>query len=123
MGKSDLQSLLPLPRAVLDGMPDETVWKVVYDAVVVKNTPLRYNAGSITNSTEHRVDVIPKEELEELYIGVSGFFDACFGGVPGLEAIAQAVFRKCEEGSEPLYREDAGWKDWPQKATELDVLN
>jgi len=44
------------------------------------------------------VDDVLKEELRPLYVGVSGFDEAFFGEVRGLEVAGTAVFRKCKEG-------------------------
>ncbi len=69
------------------------------------------------------MDGVLKEELGQLYVGVPGFFDAYFGSVTGLTSVAQAVFDKCKEGDNPLYREESGWQGWPEGARERDVLS
>ncbi|EDN09429.1 predicted protein [Histoplasma mississippiense (nom. inval.)] len=50
------------------------------------------------------------------------FFDVCFGDIPQLTAVSQAVLEECEKGDSPLYCEDEGWKGWPELAAERDVL-
>lgn len=147
----DIEGILPLLRAVLDNEPDEVIWNNVYAAVAAvaastaftvakpttshlsapslaassQQTPWLRNTSSFANSTKHRkyVDSVLKEELGQLYVGIPGFFDAYFGSVPGLKSVAQAVFDKCKEGDNPLYREESGWQDWPESARERDVLS
>ena len=147
-GNFDIEHILPLLRAVLNNEPDEVIWDNVYTAATAstaftvaipttpplsapslaasfQQTPWLHNTGSFANSTEHRkyVDGVLKEELGQLYVGVPGFYDAYFGSVPGLELVAQAVFDKCKEGDNPLYREESGWQGWPKGAKERDVLS
>jgi hypothetical protein len=132
----DLTRVIPLLRAVLNGGSDDTIWDKVYDAVTestppprppssILQTPWLRSTGSFVNSTEHRkyVDEVLKEELGHLYVGIPGFFDAFFGDVAGLRPAAQAVFDKCQEGNNPLYRLASGWQDWPEGAKEKDVLS
>ena len=132
----DLERVIPLLTAVLNDEPDETIWNKVYGAVTestppprpassIQQTPRLHNTGSFANSTEHRkyVDGVLKEELGQLYVDVPGFFKAYFGSVPGLKSVAQAVFNRCKEGDNPLYREESGWQGWPGGARERDVLN
>ncbi|KAF1831020.1 hypothetical protein BDW02DRAFT_506215 [Decorospora gaudefroyi] len=89
------------------------------------STPLSINTGNFANSAEHRrhVDDVLKEELGHLYVGVPGFFEAFFKGVPGLRLAAQAVFDKCKEGDSPLYQVQSGWLGWPEGAKEKEVLS
>lgn len=58
--------------------------------------------------TPQYVDDVLKEELGHMYIGIPGFFEAFFREVAGLKQAAQAVFEKCKEGDNPLYREESG---------------
>ena len=83
------------------------------------------NTGSFTNSNEHRkyVDNALKEGLEDVYVGVPGFFEAFVEDVPGLPQAAQTVLDKCKEGDIPIYRMESGWQGWPEVAKEGDVLN
>ena len=140
----DIECLISLLIAVLNNEPDEVIWNNAYDAVTAStgstfarpttppltgyaltpSTPRTRNTGTLVNSTEERAyfDGVLKEELEMLYAGVPGFFDAYFGSVPGLELVAQAVFDKCKEGDNPFYQEKSGWKGWPKDALERDVL-
>ncbi|KAF2254157.1 hypothetical protein BU26DRAFT_474426 [Trematosphaeria pertusa] len=131
----DLESLVPLLRAVLKDEPDEIIWNKVYDAVTestppprpassVPQTPWLRNMSSFANSTEHRkyVDDVLKEELGHMYVGVPGFFKAFFGKIAGLELTAQAVLERCKAGDNPLYQEESGWQGWPKGARERDVL-
>jgi hypothetical protein len=146
-GNFDIERILPLLRVVLKNEPDEVIWNNVYAAIAAstaftvakpttpplsaptltasfQQTPRLHNTGSFANSTEHRkyVDGVLKEELGQLYVGVPDFFDAYFGSVPCLKPVAQAVFDKCKEGDNPLYREESGWQGWPEGARERDVL-
>jgi hypothetical protein len=36
--------------------------------------------------------------------------------------MADAVFRKCQEGKDPLYKKESGWCDWPEDAKEEQIL-
>jgi hypothetical protein len=63
-----------------------------------------------------------KEELGPMYVGVPGFFEAFFGEIPGLQPAAQAVFKRCKAGDNPLYQEESGWQGWPDGARERDML-
>lgn len=76
------------------------------------------------NSSEQRkhVDAVLKEELGSIYIGVPGFYQAYFSGIEGLEEAGATVFRRCQEGHNPLFT-DKGWRDWPESAKERDVLD
>src|SRR5205814_4143738 len=88
-------------------------------------TPNSFNTSSFVNSSEYRkhVDDVLKDELgSSLHIGVPEFYKAFFGEVTGLETMAAAVFTKCKEGSDPLYSDDRGWRDWPEGSKEKDVL-
>ncbi|KAK7178613.1 hypothetical protein PSPO01_15334 [Paraphaeosphaeria sporulosa] len=90
----------------------------------VPYTPRSHNTGTFANSTEHRkyVDGVLKEELGQLYVELSDFFEAYFGDVPDLKPVAQAVFEQCKDGDPPLYQEGSGWQGWPEDAKERDVL-
>ena len=68
------------------------------------------------------MDLILKGELERMYVDVPCLCKIFFGGVEGLEPAAQAVFKKCTEGNDPLYSEQRGWLKWPKDAEEKDVL-
>lgn len=131
----DLESLIPLLDAALRSESDEVIWNSVYGAVTestppprplssFQQTPWLHNTGSFANSSEHRkyVDGVLKEELGPLHVGVPGFSDVFFGGVPALTSVAQAVFAQCKEGDVPLFREESGWHGWPDDAKERDVL-
>jgi len=124
----DIERVNSLLSAVLNNESDEVIWKKVYAAVTeftprprslpyLAQTPYSYTTSSFVNSSEHRkyVDDVLKHELGPLYVGVPGFYEAFFGEVRGLEAVGTAVFRKCKEGDNPLYREEGGWCDWPRK--------
>lgn len=132
----DIERVQPLLNAVLHNESDEIIWDKVYVAVTESTppprplplslqTPWTRNTSSFTNSSEHRkyVDDVMKEELGPLYVGVPGFYEAFFGGVPGLESAARAVFKKCKEGDNPQYSEESGWRDWPESAKEKEVLS
>ncbi|KAK4134878.1 hypothetical protein BT67DRAFT_378402 [Trichocladium antarcticum] len=131
----DLDRIRPLLEAALvDDLNDTLIWDRVYDAVIEstplprpiasssKQTPWRHSTSSFANSSEYRQDVdkILKLELGPLYVGVSRFRETYFGGVAGLEAAANAVFDKCTQDSNPLFR--GGWRGWPTDANQDAVL-
>ncbi|KAF1936218.1 hypothetical protein EJ02DRAFT_515961 [Clathrospora elynae] len=132
----DAKRVQPLLDAILKHQPNKFVYDAVYNAVTkltplsrptlsFQQTPLSINTGSFANSTEHRkyVEGVLKEELGNLHVGISGFFEAFFGDVPGLRLAAQAVFDKCKEGDSPLFWVESGWQGWPEGAKEKDVLS
>ncbi|OJD14653.1 hypothetical protein ACJ73_09058 [Blastomyces percursus] len=90
----------------------------------IQQTPWLRNTSSFVNSSEYRkhVDIVLKEELGEMHVDIPRFFDAYFGDIPQLTAVSQAVLEECEKGDSPLYREEGGWKGWPELAAERDVL-
>ena len=126
---------MPLLNVVLTNGCDELIWNKIYDAVtestppprllpLQNQTPYRYTTSGIVSSSEHRkyMDDALKEELGPLYVGVPGFHEAFLGESEALNAICTAVFKECKEGNNPLYSDEAGWRDWPQKANEKEVL-
>ncbi|KAL5405119.1 hypothetical protein PMIN04_012422 [Paraphaeosphaeria minitans] len=131
----NIERIIPLLRAVLNSESDECIWNAVYRAVTestppprpissFQQTPWLHNTGSFTNSSEYRkhMDGVLKEELGPLYVGVPGFPEAFFGGVPNLESVSQAVFEQCKNEESPLYQEGNGWQGWPEDPQERDVL-
>jgi hypothetical protein len=77
-------------------------------------TPISFNTGSFVNTSENRkhFNGALRDELDSsLYINVPGFFDAFFDNVANLTSVADAVFRKCQGGKDPLYTEEGGWRD------------
>jgi hypothetical protein len=60
-------------------------------------------------------------ELGPLYVGLRRFPEIFFGRVDGLEAASQVIFKKCREGTDPLFSN--GWHGWPQTANQDAVLN
>ncbi|KAF1811423.1 hypothetical protein P152DRAFT_467085 [Eremomyces bilateralis CBS 781.70] len=110
----DVDRVLPLQRAIFNKEPDEDVLNKATDAVAestpprplpyVNQTPLTRNTSSFVNSSEHRkyMDGALKEELASVYIGVPRFYEIFFREVDGLTSAAEAVFKKCKEGDDPL---------------------
>jgi len=68
------------------------------------------------------MDDILKEELGPIYIGLLEFHEVVFGKIKGLKETAEAIFQKCQEGENPLFHPEKGWRDWPKGAQEKDVL-
>lgn len=62
------------------------------------------------------VDDVPKEELGPMYVEVPGFFQA-FGETAGLQPAARAVFKRCKEGDNPVYREESDRQCGPPQRT------
>ncbi|KAH7016319.1 uncharacterized protein B0I36DRAFT_254039 [Microdochium trichocladiopsis] len=132
----DLNSIKPLLNAALTDDPDDAViWNEVYHAVTestppprptassLHQTPWLHNTSSFANSSEGRKDVdrVLKLELGPLYVGLPRFYETYFGRVAGLETAAEAVFKECKGGSNPLFHE--GWSGWPKDANQDDVLS
>ncbi|GAB0146902.1 hypothetical protein EsHS_00007287 [Epichloe bromicola] len=123
-----------LKEALTDKPRDTLIWELVSSAAVestppprampssTQQTPWSQNTSSFVNSSESRqnVDPVLKQELKHLYVGLPNFHEAFFGDVPELDVISEAVFRKCTEGDNPLFKE--GWSGWPACAKESDVL-
>ena len=131
----DINNLIPLFGAVIAEEPDEVIWDKVYSAVVestpppkslsfLDQTPYLHTTSSFVNSSEKRkhVDAVLKEELGSIYVGVQGFHKAYFGGIRGLEEAGATLFRRFQEGHNPMFTDD-GWRDWPESAKEREVLN
>ena len=121
--------------ALADDQDDTLIWDQVYLAVAEstppprpiasshQDTPWSLSTSSFVNSSEYRQDVdgVLKLELGPLYVGLRHFHKKFFGSVRGLETASKAVFKKCKEGSSPLFNE--GWSGWPKDANQDDVLN
>ncbi|KAJ5022532.1 hypothetical protein J3E73DRAFT_373818 [Bipolaris maydis] len=119
----DVERIRPLLDAVLEFQPDEVVLDRVHDTVTESTppphpassfyqTPLFINTVSFANSTEYRkhVDNVLKGALEDIYLGIPGFFEAFFGDLPDLRPMAQAVFDECKEGDKPLFQVESDWQ-------------
>ncbi|KAK3384287.1 hypothetical protein B0T24DRAFT_516412, partial [Lasiosphaeria ovina] len=132
----DFDRIKPLLKAALADDPDDAlIWDRVYNAVTestppprlitssFQQTPWLYNTSGFANSSEYRKDVdrVLRDELGALYVGLPRFHEAFFGRVAGLKIASEAVFKKCMEGSEPLFSN--GWSGWPTDANQDDVLS
>lgn len=131
----DIDRIKPLLNAVLSNKADEFNWDEVYRAVTestppprpissVQETPWLRNTSSFANSSEYRkgVDIVLKEELGSMYVGVLSFHEKFFGGVADLDTISQPIFKRCLKGDNPQYSEGR-WRGWPQDAKQEDVLS
>ncbi|KEF50881.1 uncharacterized protein A1O9_13062, partial [Exophiala aquamarina CBS 119918] len=131
----DPKHVVPLLTVVINHEPDEIIFREAYAAVTESTppprpqthalqTPYTHSTSSIVNSSEHRqnIDDVLKGELGAIYIGVLEFREVVFGKVQGLKENAEAIFQKCQEGEDPLYHQETGWRDWPRGAQEKDVL-
>jgi hypothetical protein len=131
----DFDRLKPLLKSALTDEPDDAlIWDQVYNTVTestppprptpssIQETPWSQNTSGFVNSSEFRQDVDPvlKLELERLYVGLPNFHKTFFGDVPDLDTVSSAVFGRCTEGDNPLFKE--GWSGWPAGAKESDVL-
>lgn len=135
----ELDCIKPLLRSALaDDVDDALIWDQVYRAVtenappsrpsassLLQQTPWLHNTSSFANSSEYRQDVdrVLKLELGPLYVGLRHFRKTFFGSVAGLEAASEAVFKKCKEGSSPLFDNNKGWSGWPKDADQDGVLS
>ncbi|KAG9250691.1 uncharacterized protein F5Z01DRAFT_693839 [Emericellopsis atlantica] len=131
----DFDRVKPLLKEALADKPQDTlIWDLVSTATVestppprpipssIQQTPWSRNTSGFVNSSEFRQDVDPvlKLELECLYVGLPNFHKTFFGDVPDLDTVSEAVFGRCTEGDNPLFKE--GWSGWPAGAKESDVL-
>ncbi|KAI1286608.1 hypothetical protein F5Y03DRAFT_380583 [Xylaria venustula] len=123
----------PLLRAVLAHSPDIEIWEQVYHAVTESTpprkaissflqTPWRLTTSSVVNSSEKRdqMDKLLSDELGVMYVDVPNFYEAFWGGIPGLETASEEIFQKCMQGTQPLFRQ--GWTGWPDDAKQDSVL-
>ncbi|KAM0584291.1 hypothetical protein ACHAP6_007485 [Verticillium nonalfalfae] len=124
-----------LSSALTDNPDDALLWDHVCNAVAestppprsiassLQQTPWLRNTSGFANSSEHRkyVDLVLREELGTMYVGLPGFHKAYFGRVVDLDTASRAIFQKCEEGRNPLFRE--GWTSWPNDANQDGVLS
>src|SRR5271170_8387933 len=87
-------------------------------------TPAKSSSTLFQTSEEEKlIDIKLKNELKSsLYVDVPGFFDAIFSGVPDLQLISEAVFKKCQQGRNPLFR-NGRWRHWPHPPDENRVLD
>ncbi|KAJ1335617.1 Fungal protein kinase [Microdochium nivale] len=131
----DLSRLTPLLKAAVADEPDDSeIWKGASEAVTeytppprsiasaLKQTQWLRNTSSLANSSEYRrdMDMMLKQELRHLYVGIHRLPEVFFGRISGLHDASQRVFIKCKEGSEPLFCE--GWRGWPKEAKQDSVL-
>ncbi|KID86141.1 Protein kinase-like domain protein, partial [Metarhizium majus ARSEF 297] len=134
----DFDRVRPLLKSALASkLDDADIWDQVYHAVTeakstpppqpiassLQQTPWQRNTSSFANSSEYRrdVDMVLKEELGPLYVGVPGFCEKFLGNVPDLASASEAVFKKCIMGDSPLFR--SGWTKWPSDANQDGVLS
>jgi hypothetical protein len=54
------------------------------------------------------MDDVLKEELESIYVGVPGFYEAFFEEIPDLKSIDETLFKIYREKDNPLYNEEGG---------------
>ena len=131
----DVRLIIPLFETVESNASDLEICNTIFALAArpatpprplpyLDQTPLLRNTSSFVNTSEYRkyVDNVLKEELGSLYVGVPGFYEIFFGGIAGLEAVAEAVFKMCKGGNNPLYSEAGGWCEWPKSAKEDEVL-
>ena len=131
----DIRLIIPLFETVESNASDLEIYDALFALAARPATPPRplpyldqtpsfRNTSSFVNTSEHRkyVDDVLKEELGSLYVGVPDFYEAFFGGIAGLDAVAEAVFKMCKGGNNPLYSEAGGWCEWPKSAEEYEVL-
>ena len=131
-GNFEWDRVKPLLVTILTNKPDEEIWNQVYHAVTestppprpvassIQQTPSSRNMGGIVNSSELRKDTdnMLKVDLGPMYVDIPGFHDAILGGIRGLGEASDAVFEKCCEGPDPLFRHGEGWSGWSEGAQE-----
>ena len=59
---------------------------------------------------------------DNLKIDHPDVFDAFFGQILKLREMTAAVLQSCKAGESPLFREDVGWMEWPERCEEAAVL-
>jgi hypothetical protein len=115
----NVRLVIPLLKKVIGNASNVDIWDAIYSLVTesmppprllsyLDRTPISFNTGSLANTFEYReyFDDVLKDKLDLLlYINISALFDAFFVEIMDLELVAQAVFKKCQEGKNPLYKE------------------
>ncbi|KAK0701230.1 hypothetical protein B0H67DRAFT_650458 [Lasiosphaeris hirsuta] len=97
----NLDHIKPLLKSAIADNPDDAqIWDQAYRA---------------------DVDRVLRDELGSIYVGLPRFHEAFFGLVAGLKTASEAIFKKCMEGSEPLFSNR--WSGWPTDANQDDVLS
>lgn len=140
--------MIPLLRAVLDTESDTVIWEKVYEvtaestlltvdkpstpppsgpshAASFQQTPWSFNTGSFADTSDLRrnVDPILRDEVEDnLKIDHPDVFDVFFGKISKLHEMTAAVLQSCKAGESPLFREEVGWMEWPERCEEAAVL-
>ena len=136
--QQDISSTASLLQKVVNNAPDVEIWDTLYSLVTpttppprplplpnLDQTPISFNTGSIVDSSEHKKQVDKELDYElggSLHIDLQDFHSTFFGPVSGLETTAASVFAKCQQGNNPIYENELGWRDWPVGAKERDVL-
>jgi hypothetical protein len=128
----DIRFLLPLLNKVAENASDVAILNTLYDFITESTLPPRqllyphqtsisFNTGSFVNTSENRKhfnNALKDEFGSSLYIDIPDFFGVFFVEVANLTSVADAVFRKCQRGKDPLYNVEGGWRDWPEDAKE-----
>jgi len=128
----DFDRIKPLLNAALaDDLDDALIWEQVYNAITestppprpiassLQQTPWLCNTSSFADSSEHHkyVDVVLKEELGPMYVGLRNVHETYFEDVPGLETASEAVFKKCMEAIRFLVKGGADGRKMQIKMT------
>src|SRR6266498_1639678 len=113
----DVKSVIPLLNEVGKNQSDEKIWLKFYELTTESTpprqlpyphqTPISFNTGSFVNTSENRKhfnDALKDKLGSSLYIDVPGFFKIFFGEVTNLTSVAKAVFKKCQERKDLLYK-------------------
>jgi hypothetical protein len=147
-GDFDVERVIPLLRAVLNDASDDAIWEQVYNLLrepafstdvapstpppsdptrtaSFQQTPWSFNTGSFADTSDLRrnVDPILRDEVEDNFkIDHPDVFDAFFGKILELHETTAAVLQSCKAEESPLFREDVGWIEWPERCEEAAVL-
>ncbi|KAK3347077.1 hypothetical protein B0T25DRAFT_592995 [Lasiosphaeria hispida] len=115
--------LLQLNSAVIYSAVTESTPPPRLIASSLQQTPWLHNTSGSANSSEYCKDIdrVLRDELGAMYVGLPRFHEAFFGRVAGLEIVSEAIFKKCMEGSEPLFSN--GWSGWPTDANQDHILS
>jgi hypothetical protein len=111
----------------------QTIYRLITESIspprqlsYLYQIPISFNTGSFVNTSENRkhFDGALREKFDSsLYIDIPDFFDTFFDKVANLTSVTDIIFRKCQEGTGPLYnKEEGGWHNWPEDAKEEQIL-
>ena len=91
-----------------------------------EQTPQKYSTTGLENTSEFKVNidkVLEGELKPSLRLDIPDFVSAVFDHGPHLKALAGTAFNRCQKAEDTRYTEGVGWRDWPAKCEQSDVID